>query len=49
MLFDVPLVAGVAFVCVPVFVTGKRISRLEGGMGVVIDLTYMLALVVFRA
>jgi cation:H+ antiporter len=49
MLFDVPLMAGVAFACVPVFVTGKRISRLEGGMGVAIYLTYMLSLVLFRA
>jgi cation:H+ antiporter len=48
MLFDVPLMAGVAFACVPVFVTGKRISRPEGGLGVALYLTYMLWLVLFR-
>lgn len=49
MLFDVPLMTGVAFACVPVFVTGKRISRLEGGLGVTLYLAYMLSLVLFRA
>jgi cation:H+ antiporter len=49
MLFDVPLMTGVALACVPVFVTGKRISRLEGGLGIALYLTYMLSLVLFRA
>jgi cation:H+ antiporter len=49
MLFDVPLMAGVAFACVPVFVTGTRISRLEGGLGVALYSAYMLSLVLFRA
>jgi cation:H+ antiporter len=49
MLFDVPLMTGVALACIPVFVTGKRISRLEGGLGVAIYLIYMLSLVLFRA
>jgi len=49
MLFDIPLMTGVALACVPVFVTGKRISRAEGGMGVAIYLTYMLWLILLRA
>jgi cation:H+ antiporter len=49
LLVDVPLMAGVALLCVPVFVTDRRISRLEGGSGVALYLAYMLWLVLFRA
>ncbi|MCC7250560.1 MAG: calcium/sodium antiporter [Hyphomicrobium sp.] len=48
-LVDIPLMAGVALLCVPVFMTGKRISRLEGGIGIALYLAYMLWLVLFRA
>lgn len=48
-LVDIPLMTGVALLCVPVFLTEKRISRLEGGIGVALYLAYMLWLVVFRA
>jgi hypothetical protein len=34
---------------VPVFWTGRRVSRLEGGLGIAIYLTYLLSLVLFRA
>ena len=34
MLFDIPLMTGVALACVPVFLRGKCISRVEGGVGV---------------
>lgn len=43
--FDIPLMAGVALGAIPVFVTGKRISRLEGGLGIAIYLAYLLWLV----
>lgn len=49
LLFDIPLMTCLALACVPVFLTGKRISRLEGGLGVAIYLTYMLWLILFRA
>jgi cation:H+ antiporter len=49
LLFDIPMMTGVALACVPVFLTGKRISRAEGGLGVAIYLTYMLWLILFRA
>lgn len=40
--FDIPLMAGVAIGAIPVFLTGKRVSRLEGGLGVAIYLTYLV-------
>jgi len=49
MLFDVPLMALVAFGAVPIFLTGNRVSRLEGGTGVTLFLTYMVWLICFRA
>jgi cation:H+ antiporter len=49
LMLDIPLMAGVALVCVPVFWSGKRISRLEGGLGVAAYLIYLLWLALFRA
>ncbi|WP_145030563.1 calcium/sodium antiporter [Caulifigura coniformis] len=49
MLFDVPLMALVAFGAVPIFLTGHRVSRLEGGTGVTLFITYMVWLTCFRA
>ena len=49
ILFDIPLMTGVALACIPVFLSGKRISRVEGGMGVVIYLIYLLWLIHYRA
>lgn len=46
---DIPLMAGVALACVPVFWSGRRISRLEGGLGVAAYLIYLLWLILFRA
>jgi len=48
MLFDIPLMTGVALACVPVFLNGKCISRMEGGMGVTLYLIYLLWLILFR-
>jgi len=49
LMLDIPLMTGVALACVPVFWSGKRISRLEGGLGVAAYLIYLLWLVLFRA
>jgi len=49
LMLDIPLMAGVALACVPVFWSGKRISRLEGGLGVAAYLIYLLWLILFRA
>lgn len=46
--FDIPLMAGVAIGAVPVFITGKSISRLEGGLGIAIYLAYLATLVLYR-
>lgn len=48
VLFDVPLMVGVAFACIPVFVSGRRISRLEGGTAVALYVAYMTTLIVFQ-
>jgi cation:H+ antiporter len=48
MLFDIPLMTGVALVCVPVFLKSKCISRMEGGVGVALYLIYLLWLILFR-
>ena len=49
LMLDIPLMAGVALACVPVFWSGRCISRLEGGLGVAGYLIYLLWLVLFRA
>lgn len=49
MLFDIPLMTGVALICVPLFLRSKRISRVEGGVGVALYLIYLLWLILFRA
>jgi cation:H+ antiporter len=48
MLVDIPLMFGVALLCVPAFLTGKRVSRLEGGIFVASYVIYMLSLIFFR-
>ena len=48
-LFDIPLMTLVALACVPVFLTGRCISRMEGGLGVAAYLIYLIWLVLFRA
>lgn len=49
LLVDVPLMFSVALLCVPVFATGKRVSRAEGGMFVAIYVIYVMAIVLGRA
>lgn len=38
---DIPLMALVALVCIPVFISGRKVSRLEGGVFVVAYVTYI--------
>ncbi|CAJ1502429.1 calcium/sodium antiporter [[Mycobacterium] burgundiense] len=43
---DIPVMALVALVCIPIFLTGRRVSRLEGGAMVAAYLGYLAFLVV---
>ncbi|MFW0786146.1 calcium/sodium antiporter [Gordonia sp. CPCC 206044] len=45
---DLPLMAGVALLCIPVFVTGRRITRAEGIAFVLAYIAYLVLLLVFR-
>jgi cation:H+ antiporter len=47
--FDIPLMAGVALLCVPVFISGRAISRLEGAIFVSIYVAYLSYLIAVRA
>lgn len=47
--FDIPLMAGVALLCVPVFISGRGISRWEGGAFVAMYLGYLGYLLSVRA
>ena len=46
--FDIPLMALVAIGAIPVFITGRRISRWEGGLGILIYLSYLAWLIFVR-
>jgi len=48
MFVDIPLMTVVMIGAVPVFWTGRYVSRLEGGLGIAIYLAYLLSLVLFR-
>jgi cation:H+ antiporter len=48
LLFDIPLMTGVAFACVPVFLRSKVVSRVKGGIGVAIYLVYLSWIILFR-
>ncbi|MFA5710184.1 calcium/sodium antiporter [Mycolicibacterium sp.] len=43
---DIPLMALVALVCIPIFLTGRRVSRREGGAMVAAYLAYLTFLVI---
>lgn len=45
---DIPVMAAVAFVCIPIFVSGREISRIEGGLFVAAYVAYLSYLVVAR-
>jgi cation:H+ antiporter len=46
---DIPLMAGAALLCIPVFVTGKCVSRWEGGAFIAFYVIYMLSLIFSRS
>lgn len=45
---DLPLMAAVALLCIPVFISGRRVSRLEGIAFVVGYLVYLTLLIMMR-
>lgn len=45
LLLDVPVMVGAAVLCLPVVITGARISRFEGGLFVCFFLLYLTALI----
>ncbi len=48
ILVDIPVMAAVALVCVPVFISGRRVTRVEGGLFVAAYLIYLGYLVLKR-
>lgn len=46
---DIPMMVAVALACVPIFVTGRRVSRGEGGAMVAIYLAYLTFLLVTQS
>lgn len=46
---DIPVAVAVALLCIPVFITGKRVSRIEGATFVALYVVYLTSLVLFRA
>lgn len=48
LLFDIPLMTGVALLCIPVFITGGKVSRAEGGLFVALYCAYLGYLLYFR-
>ena len=46
---DIPVMALATLGCVPVFLTGRRVTRVEGGFFVGCYFSYLLYLVTFRA
>lgn len=46
---DIPIMVAVALACVPIFVTGRRVSRAEGGAMVAIYLAYLTFLLVTQS
>jgi cation:H+ antiporter len=49
LLVDIPMMAGVALLRIPVFASGRRVSRVEGGAYIAIYVAYMLWLTLLRA
>ncbi len=46
---DLPVVAFVALLCIPVFMSGKKVSRLEGCLFVGLYLAYLTSIIILRA
>jgi cation:H+ antiporter len=49
LVYDLPLMTGVAALCVPVFVSGRRVSRVEGALFVAGYVAYLIWIVAVRA
>jgi cation:H+ antiporter len=49
LIVDIGLMVLVALVCIPIFVSGKRITRLEGILFVAAYLAYLTSIILFRA
>lgn len=45
---DIPLAAAAALICIPVFATGRRVSRREGAFFVTVYVVYLTILLVWR-
>lgn len=45
---DIPIMLGVALLCIPVFVSGRKISRFEGGLFVSAYVAYLSYLIIER-
>lgn len=45
---DIPIMAAVSLICVPIFASGRRISRLEGALMVAAYAAYLSALLIWR-
>jgi len=45
---DIPVMSAAAIACIPVFLSGRRVSRAEGGAFVAAYLAYLTYLVVAR-
>ncbi|SSC70013.1 unnamed protein product [Ciceribacter sp. T2.26MG-112.2] len=48
IMVDVPVMTAVAFLCVPVFYSGRQVSRMEGVFFICLYLTYLSYLIVMR-
>jgi cation:H+ antiporter len=48
LLFDIPLMTAVALLCIPVFITDGKVSRLEGALFVMLYCSYLGYLLWFR-
>lgn len=48
LLFDIPLMTAVAFLCIPVFISDRAVSRVEGGTFVALYVGYLVYLLVLR-
>jgi len=44
--FDIPLMFGTSVLCLPIFFTGRRISRIEGGLFLFIYIAYISFLII---
>ena len=42
---DIPIMVAVALVCIPIFITGRRVSRVEGGAMVAAYVAFLAFLI----